>query len=249
MPMMITWYLADRPLPPSYGRIVVALILIGIPVILVLKQPDLGTSLLIASSGIFVLLFAGISWKLIFGFLSVVGAFIPILWFYIMHPYQQQRVKTLFNPEADPLGTGYHIIQSKIAIGSGGIEGKGWLNGTQSQLHFLPERTTDFIYAVYNEEFGLVGAGILLLIYLFILSRGMYIAAQAQDTYGRLLAASLVSTFFVYIFVNMGMVTGLLPVVGVPLPLVSYGGTSLVTLMAGFGFIMAIHTHKRFLSQ
>lgn len=249
MPMMVTWYLADRPLPPSYGRIMVALMLIGIPVMLVLKQPDLGTSLLIASSGIFVLLFAGISWKLIFGFLSVVGAFIPILWFYIMHPYQQQRVKTLFNPEADPLGTGYHIIQSKIAIGSGGIEGKGWLNGTQSQLHFLPERTTDFIYAVYSEEFGLIGAGILLLIYLFILSRGMYIAAQAQDTYGRLLAASLVSTFFIYIFINMGMVTGLLPVVGVPLPLVSYGGTSLVTLMASFGFIMAIHTHKRFLSQ
>jgi rod shape determining protein RodA len=246
VPMMVTWYLADKPLPPSYGRLLVASILIAIPVILVAKQPDLGTALLIGSSGIFVILLSGISWRFVFGFMTLGILSTPVLW-YIMHPYQRQRVLTLLDPEKDPLGTGYHIIQSKIAIGSGGLYGKGWLNGTQSQLQFLPERTTDFVFAVYSEEFGLVGVLILLGIYFFILSRGMYISLRAQDSFSRLLTGSLVLSFFVHIFANMGMVTGLLPVVGLPLPLISYGGTSIITLMIGFGFVMAVHTHRRLL--
>jgi rod shape determining protein RodA len=249
VPIMVTWYLADKPLPPSYGRLFLATILIMIPVLLVAKQPDLGTALLIASSGLFVLLLAGISWRLMFGVISLAALFAPIVWEYVLHEYQRERIRTLFDPERDPLGHGYHIIQSKIAIGSGGLYGKGWLNGTQSHLQFLPERSTDFIFAVYSEEFGLVGVLILLCIYFFILSRGMYIALQAQDSFGRLLAGSLILTFFVYIFVNMGMVSGILPVVGVPLPLISYGGTSIVTMMASFGLIMAVHTHRRFLSR
>ena len=188
----------------------------------------------------------GISWRLI-GALMVTGAATaPIAW-YLMRDYQRQRVLTFLDPEKDPLGAGYHIIQSKIAIGSGGLYGKGWLNGTQSQLDFLPERHTDFIFAVLSEEFGLIGVLLLLGVYLFIIARGLYIATRAQDTFTRLLAGSLTLVFFVYLFVNTGMVTGLLPVVGVPLPLVSYGGTSLVTLMAGFGILMSIHTHRRLL--
>jgi rod shape determining protein RodA len=248
VPMMVTWYFAARPLPPRSGRLLLATIIIAIPVILVAKQPDLGTAVLIGSSGLFVLLLSGLSWHIVFGFVSACAAFAPVLWFYILHDYQKERVLTFLNPEAKPLTTGYHIIQSKIAIGSGGIEGKGWLNGTQSLLQFLPERTTDFVFAVYSEEFGLLGVLILLSLYFFIISRGMYIALQAQDTFSRLLVGSLVLTFFVYIFVNMGMVTGLLPVVGLPLPLISYGGTSIITLMAGFGLIMGVHTHRRFLS-
>ena len=213
---------------------------------LIAKQPDLGTALLVASAGIFVLFLAGISWRLI-GALMVAGAAAaPVVW-YLMRDYQRQRVLTFLDPEKDPLGAGYHIIQSKIAIGSGGLYGKGWLNGTQSQLDFLPERHTDFIFAVLSEEFGLIGVLILLALYLFIIARGLYIATRAQDTFTRLLAGSLTLVFFVYLFVNTGMVTGLLPVVGVPLPLVSYGGTSLVTLMAGFGMLMSIHTHRRLL--
>jgi len=246
VPMMVTWYLADRPLPPNYGRLLVASFLIAIPVILVAKQPDLGTALLISSSGIFVILLSGISWRFIFGFLTLSILSTPVLW-YIMHPYQRQRVLTFLDPEKDPLGTGYHIIQSKIAIGSGGLYGKGWLNGTQSQLQFLPERTTDFVFAVYSEEFGLLGILLLLGIYFFVLSRGMYISLQAQDSFSRLLTGSLVLSFFVHIFANIGMVTGLLPVVGLPLPLISYGGTSIITLMIGFGFVMAVHTHRRLL--
>lgn len=246
VPMMVTWFLASRPLPPNHGRLLVASIMIMIPVFLVAKEPDLGTALLIGSSGLFVLLLSGISWRLIFGFIGTGILCTPVLW-YFMHDYQRGRVMTFLNPEQDPLGAGYHIIQSKIAIGSGGIYGKGWLNGTQSQLQFLPERTTDFIFAVYSEEFGLLGVLVLLSIYFFILTRGMYIALRAQDTFARLLAGSLILTFFVYIIVNMGMVTGLLPVVGLPLPLISYGGTSIVTLMAGFGLIMAAHTHRRVL--
>jgi rod shape determining protein RodA len=248
VPLMVTWYLADRSLPPTYGRVALAAVIIGIPVILVAKEPDLGTSLLIASSGAFVLLLSGIGWRLVSGSIVTGILCMPILW-YLMHPYQKTRVLTFLEPERDPLGAGYHIIQSKIAIGSGGIDGKGWLNGTQSHLQFLPERTTDFIFAVYSEEFGLLGVLILLAIYFFILSRGMVIALQAQDTFTRLLAGSLVLTFFVYIFVNMGMVSGLLPVVGLPLPLISYGGTSIVTLMAGFGLLMAVHTHRQLLAN
>lgn len=217
------------------------------PVLLIAKQPDLGTALLVAAAGFSVLFIAGISWRLLtaMGVLATAGA--PILW-YLMHDYQKRRVLTFLNPENDPLGAGYHTIQSKIAIGSGGFYGKGWLNGTQSHLEFLPERSTDFIFAVFCEEFGMLGVLLLLCIYLFIISRGLYIAVNAQHTFGRLLASGLTLTFFVYIFVNMGMVTGQLPVVGVPLPLVSHGGTSMVTLMIGFGIIMAIHTHRRFLS-
>jgi rod shape determining protein RodA len=248
VPMMVAWYLADKSLPPKYGHLFVAIFLIIIPAALVLKQPDLGTALLISASGIFVLLLAGLSWRIVFGVLGLIALSAPVLW-NLLHPYQKGRILTLLNPERDPLGAGYHIIQSKIAIGSGGLYGKGWLNGTQSHLQFLPERHTDFIFAVYSEEFGLVGVLILLTIYFFIISRGMYIAVEAQDSFGRLLTGSLILTFFVYIFVNMGMVSGILPVVGVPLPFISYGGTAIVTLMAGFGLIMAVHTHRKFLSR
>ncbi len=246
VPLMIAWYLSQKPLPPDWKRLFIAAALITIPVLMIAKQPDLGTSLLVASAGIFVLFLAGISWRLIFGFVITAAAAAPLLW-YFMRDYQRQRVLTFLDPEKDPLGSGYHIIQSKIAIGSGGVWGKGWLNGTQSQLDFLPERHTDFIFAVLSEEFGLTGVALLLLIYLFIILRGLYIASRAQDTYSRLLAGALTLVFFVYLFVNTGMVTGLLPVVGVPLPLVSYGGTSLVTLMAGFGMLMSIHTHRKLL--
>jgi rod shape determining protein RodA len=246
VPLMIAWYLAEKRLPPSWQRLAVAAVLIVVPVLMIAKQPDLGTALLVASAGIFVLFLAGISWRLIGG-LAVAGAAVaPVVW-YLMRDYQRQRVLTFLDPEKDPLGAGYHIIQSKIAIGSGGLYGKGWLNGTQSQLDFLPERHTDFIFAVLSEEFGLIGVVVLLSLYLFVIARGLYIATRAQDTFTRLLAGSLTLVFFVYLFVNTGMVTGLLPVVGVPLPLVSYGGTSLVTLMAGFGMLMSIHTHRRLL--
>lgn len=246
VPMMIAWYLAERPLPPTISRLIAASVLIIMPVLLITKQPDLGTALLVASAGIFVLFLAGVSWRLISGLALSMAAAAPALW-YLMHDYQRQRVLTFLNPESDPLGSGYHIIQSKIAIGSGGLYGKGWLNGTQSQLEFLPERHTDFIFSVLAEEFGLIGILTLLSLYLFIILRGLYIATQAQDTFGRLLAGSLTLVFFVYLFVNTGMVTGLLPVVGVPLPLVSYGGTSLVTLMTSFGMLMSIHTHRKLL--
>ena len=246
VPLMIAWYLAEKRLPPGWPRLVVAAVMIIVPVLLIAKQPDLGTALLVASAGVFVLFLAGISWRLIGGLLVALAAAAPVAW-YLMRDYQRQRVLTFLDPENDPLGAGYHIIQSKIAIGSGGLYGKGWLNGTQSQLDFLPERHTDFIFAVLSEEFGLVGVLILLALYLFIIARGLYIATRAQDTFNRLLAGSLTLVFFVYLFVNTGMVSGLLPVVGVPLPLVSYGGTSLVTLMAGFGMLMSIHTHRRLL--
>ena len=247
VPMMVAWYLSDKRLPPTYMRLLIAGTLIVTPVLLIAVQPDLGTSLLIASAGFFALFLAGLSWKLLggLGLLATAGA--PVLW-HFMHDYQRQRVITFLDPEQDPLGTGYHIIQSKIAIGSGGLFGKGWLNGTQAHLEFLPERSTDFIFAVLGEEFGLFGIGVMVVIYSFIIVRSLYIAAQAQDTYGRLLGGSLAMTFFIYFIVNTGMVTGLLPVVGLPLPLVSYGGTSMVTLMAGFGILMSIHTHRKLLA-
>lgn len=246
VPMMIAWYLAEKRLPPSWQRLLAAALLIVVPVLLIAKQPDLGTALLVASAGVFVLFLAGISWRLIGGLAVAAAAAAPVIW-YLMRDYQRQRVLTFLDPEKDPLGAGYHIIQSKIAIGSGGLYGKGWLNGTQSQLDFLPERHTDFIFAVLSEEFGLIGVLIMLSMYLFVIGRGLYIATRAQDTFARLLAGSMTLVFFVYLFVNTGMVAGLMPVVGVPLPLVSYGGTSLVTLMAGFGILMSIHTHRRLL--
>ena len=248
MPMLVAWYLHSRPLPPRLSELPVLAVFIALPAVLIARQPDLGTALLVASSGLFVIFLAGLSVRLIllFGVGALCGA--PLLW-HFMHDYQKARVLTFLNPERDPLGAGYHIIQSKIAIGSGGVFGKGWLNGTQARLEFLPERSTDFIFAVVGEEFGLLGLLVLLLLYLFIVARGIYIASQGQDTFSRLLAGGITLTFFVYVFVNAGMVTGLLPVVGVPLPLVSYGGTSMVTLMAGFGILMSIHTHRRLLTK
>lgn len=247
-PMMLAWYLSEKPLPPGARPLLVSALLVMVPTILIAMQPDLGTSILIAAAGFFVVFLAGLRWRVLIGVALTALAFFPLLW-QMMHEYQKQRVLTLLNPESDPLGSGYHIIQSKIAIGSGGLYGKGWLNGTQSQLDFIPERHTDFIFAVYAEEFGMMGAMVLLSLYLFIILRGLYIASRAQDSFGRLLAGSLSLTFFVYLFVNVGMVSGILPVVGVPLPLVSYGGTSMVTLMAGFGMLMSISSNRRLLSR
>jgi len=247
VPLLVASYLAERPLAPSVFRLIVGLVMIIVPALLIAKQPDLGTSLLIASSGLIVIFLSGISWRIIIGFVTVCASALPVLW-HVMHDYQRQRVLTFLNPEKDPLGAGYHIIQSKIAIGSGGLFGRGWLEGTQSHLAFLPERSTDFIFAVIAEEFGLLGVGLLLVLYLLVAGRGVYIASQAQTSFARLLAGSISMTFLVYVFVNVGMVTGLLPVVGVPLPLVSYGGTSMVTLLAGFGILMSIHTHRRMMS-
>jgi rod shape determining protein RodA len=247
-PMMLAWYLCEKPFPPKVTSLIISLALVILPTVLIARQPDLGTSLLVAAAGFFVVFFGGIRWRVLFGAIFTMLALIPVLWQF-MHDYQKQRVLTLFDPESDPLGSGYHIIQSMIAIGSGGIYGKGWLNGTQSQLDFIPERTTDFIFAVFAEEFGIMGAIVLLSLYAFIIVRGLYIAATAQDSFGRLLAGSLSMTFFVYLFVNVGMVSGILPVVGVPLPLVSYGGTSMVTLMAGFGMLMSISTNRRLIAR
>ncbi|MEM7254882.1 MAG: rod shape-determining protein RodA [Pseudomonadota bacterium] len=247
VPMMVAYYLADRALPPTLLRVIAAGIVVVIPVLLIARQPDLGTSLLVASSGAFALFLAGLHWRVIVTLGVLAAAAAPVVWTF-MREYQQQRVLTFLDPEQDPLGAGYHIIQSKIAIGSGGIYGKGWLNGTQSQLDFIPERATDFVFAVFGEEFGLLGVLALLSLYLFIVLRGLHLASQAQEVYGRLLSGSLVLTFFIYVFVNIGMVSGLLPVVGLPLPLLSYGGTSLVTMMAAFGILMAMHSHRRLLS-
>ena len=246
-PLMLSYYLAEHPLPPQIRSLLFSGILVLVPTLLIAKQPDLGTALLVGSSGAAVLFFAGISRIIILGLLISGAALVPVFW-YFMHDYQKARVVTLLNPEADPLGKGYHIIQSKIAIGSGGLYGKGWLNGSQSHLEFLPERSTDFIFAVFAEEFGLMGCLGLLILYLLIIGRGLQIAVQAQESFGRLLAGSLTTTFFVYVFVNIGMVIGIIPVVGIPLPLISYGGTSMVTLLAGFGILMSIQTHKKFLT-
>ncbi len=246
VPMMVAWYLADRRLPPRPLEILVSVFILALPTVLIARQPDLGTALLIGSAGFFVLYLAGLSWRLLAGLLGLAAASTPILW-HFMHDYQRQRVLTFLDPQQDPMGAGYHIIQSTIAIGSGGLYGKGWLNGTQSHLEFLPERSTDFIFAVLGEEFGLMGILVLLFLYGFVLTRCLYIATRAQDSFTRLLAGSLGLTFFVYIIVNTGMVSGLLPVVGLPLPLISYGGTSMVTLMAAFGMLMSIHTHRKLL--
>lgn len=245
VPMMVAYYFSEKPLPPRFVDIVVALVLVFVPMLLIMRQPDLGTSLLIATSGLFVIYLAGMSWWLIGGIVVLISVAAPLMYMFGMHDYQRKRVDVLLNPESDTLGTGYHIYQSKIAIGSGGFYGKGWMNGDQSHLDFLPERHTDFIFAVFGEEFGLVGNIMLLSLYLFIIWRGLYIASKGEDTFARLLAGSLSMTFFFYLFVNTGMVSGLLPVVGVPLPLFSYGGTSVVTLMMAFGIVMGMRKRKR----
>ncbi|MDG4812201.1 rod shape-determining protein RodA [Hydrogenovibrio sp. 3SP14C1] len=249
LPMMIAWLFAHDSLPPPNKKMLIGLGLVGLIAGLIIIQPDLGTSILIAMSGLFVLFFAGLSWRWILSAVGLVAASLPIVWNFYMYDYQKQRVLTFLDPESDPLGTGYHIIQSKIAIGSGGLEGKGFMGSTQAHLEFLPESTTDFIFSVLAEEFGLIGVTGLLLLYLFVIGRGLYIASQAQENFARLTAASLVMTLFVYVFVNIGMVSGLLPVVGLPLPLLSYGGSSLVTLMVSFGILMSIHTHKKLLTS
>ena len=248
LPMVIALHLSKNTPPPSVKKVFVVLLFISAPVLLVAKQPDLGTAMLIAVSGFAVLFIAGISWKLLAGFAVVALSSAPVIW-NLMHDYQRNRVLTFLDPEQDPLGSGYHIIQSKIAIGSGGLYGKGWLNGTQSHLEFLPERSTDFIFAVFCEEFGLIGVLVLVSLYLFIIARGLYISLQSQHLYGKLLGVGVIAGFFVYIAVNMGMVSGQLPVVGIPLPLISHGGTSMMTIMAGFGILMAVHTHRRLLSN
>jgi rod shape determining protein RodA len=247
VPLMVAWYLARQELPPRLRDALVAVFVVLVPAFLVVKQPDLGTAILIAVAGLIIIVLAGLKWRYLIGVCAAGAAAAPFLWT-LLHDYQQRRILTLFDPWSDPLGAGYHSIQSMIAIGSGGAEGKGWLNGSQSQLEFIPERQTDFIFSVFSEEFGLLGVAVLLFLYLFIVMRGLFIAFDARDTFSRLVAGSLSLTFFFYVFVNMGMVSGMLPVVGVPLPLVSYGGTSMVTLMAGFGILMSIYTHRTLMS-
>jgi rod shape determining protein RodA len=245
VPLACAWYLHERALPPSLLSILVLGLGLGIPTLLIAEQPDLGTALLVAAGGGMVILLAGLRLRYILG---AIGLLIPVAyvaWEFLLHDYQRQRVMTFLDPQNDPLGAGYHIIQSQIAIGSGGTFGKGWMNGSQAQLEFLPERSTDFIFAVIGEEFGLLGLVILLLLYAFVVGRALYLAMQTQDTFARLLGGSLALTFFVYVFINAGMVSGLLPVVGVPLPLVSYGGTSMVTLLAGFGILMSLYSHRK----
>ena len=248
VPMMMAFYFSSRPIPPKLKDVVVGFVLLAIPAVLILKQPDLGTAILVTSYGLFVIFLAGLRIRMILSMIAIAIAATPIIWFKL-HDYQRTRIMTLLNPESDPLNAGYHIIQSKIAIGSGGIYGKGCFNGTQSRLDFIPERSTDFIFSVFTEEFGLLGAVVLILTYFFIVVRGLMIAAQAQSNYAKLLGGGISLSFFSYVFVNIGMVTGLLPVVGVPLPLISYGGTSMVTLLTMFGILMSIHSHKKLLGN
>ena len=245
LPMMVAWYLQRNSGNLRWHHYLTATVIVMVPVFLILKQPDLGTATLIMASGLFVVFFAGLPWKVILAALVAAVAALPLMWNYVMHDYQKTRVLTLLDPTKDPLGDGYHIIQSMIAIGSGGVWGKGWLNGTQTHLDYIPESTTDFIFAVYGEEFGLTGNLLLLAVYLIILARGLYIAAQAPNLYSRTLAGALTMTFFCYAFVNMGMVSGILPVVGVPLPLVSYGGTATLSIMTILALLMGIANQKK----
>jgi rod shape determining protein RodA len=245
VPMMLAWYLHYRQETMMRRDYVVAAALLLLPVAFILKQPDLGTALLISASGFYILFLGGLSWRVMIGVGALILAFLPIAWNYLLHDYQRMRVLTLIDPSSDPLGAGYHIIQSTIAIGSGGWLGKGLGAGTQAQLDFLPERTTDFIFAVYSEELGLLGNVVLLAVYSAIIWRGLHLASHAPNLFGRLLSGAIILTFFTYAFVNMGMVSGILPVVGVPLPLVSYGGTSMVTVLIGFGIVMSVATHKK----
>lgn len=248
MPMMIAWYCSHQTLPLSNRIVFNCLLLIALPFLLIAKQPDLGTAILVAVSGFFVLMLAGLRWRLIASFVVLLAIVSPFIW-HMLHQYQKDRVLTFLNPESDPLGNGYHIIQSKIAVGSGGFLGKGWMHGTQSHLSFLPEHSTDFIFAVLAEEFGFIGSTLILLIFLSVFIRCLYISIQAQNNFTRLLAGSISLTFIFSAFVNMGMVLGIVPVVGIPLPLISYGGSSMLTLMIGFGLIMSIHTHRRLWSS
>lgn len=248
LPMMLAWYFKDKNLPPRPKVLVVSLIILIVPVMITAKQPDLGTAIIIFVTGVFVLFLTGINWKWIVGTIAAIAITVPTLWF-VLHDYQRDRILTFIKPESDQLGRGYQIIQSKIAIGSGGFWGKGWLLGSQTHLQFLPAHSTDFIFAVCGEELGFIGCVFLLLIFFYIVGRGLYISARAQDTFTRLLAGSLTLMFFLSAFVNISMVIGLLPVVGLPLPLISYGGSSMVTLMAGFGIIMSIHTHRKLLAS
>jgi len=248
VPMMLACILTKNTIPPSKRNVAIAAVILFFPAALILQQPDLGTTLMILMSGLVIIFMAGVAWKSIAILAICAGIAAPFLWQFL-HEYQQRRILTLFDPWSDPLGAGYHSIQSMIAIGSGGGQGKGWLNGSQSQLEFIPERHTDFIFSVFSEEFGFIGVMLLLGLFVFITARGLYIAYYTKDTFSRLLAGSLSMTFFFYVFVNMGMVAGMLPVVGVPLPLISYGGTSMVTLMAGFGILMGIHNHRSLMSR
>ena len=247
VPMMVAWYLYDKKIPPTGKQMLIIFILILMPSFLIAKQPDLGTSILVFTAGMLVVFLSGIHFRYIITLIFLAFPSSLLLWKF-MAEYQKQRVMTLLNPDSDPLGAGYNIIQSKIAIGSGGLFGKGWTNGSQVQLEFLPEKSTDFIFAVIGEEFGLLGLLTILLIYILIIARGLFIASQATDLYSRLLAGSISLTFFVYVFVNAAMVIGLTPIVGVPLPLISYGGTSMVTLMIGFGILMSINSNRKLLS-
>jgi rod shape determining protein RodA len=249
VPLACAWFLHERPLPPSFASLAIVGVAIGLPTLLIAEQPDLGTALLVAAAGGMVILLAGLQLRYI---LSVVGLLIPVAygaWAFLLHDYQRQRILTFLDPQSDPLGSGYHIIQSQIAIGSGGVFGKGYLNGSQAQLEFLPERSTDFIFAVVGEEWGLIGLVTVICLFMFVIGRALYLSATAQDTFARLASGSLALTFCVYVFVNTGMVTGLMPVVGVPLPFISYGGTAMVTLMAGFGSLMSLCAKRKLVSR
>jgi len=248
VPMICAWYMHERPLPPTFKDLFVMGILIAIPTAMIVKQPDLGTALLIAASGLIVMLLAGLQLRVIVIAIPVFGVAAWAAW-RVIHDYQRQRILTFLNPENDPLGTGYHIIQSQIAIGSGGLFGKGYMMGSQAQLEFLPERSTDFIFAVIGEEFGLIPCLVLLVLYGIVTGRALYLAMQGQDTFARLTGGAIALSFFVYVFVNSGMVSGMIPVVGVPLPMISYGGTSMVTLLAGFGILMSLHSHRKLIGS
>ena len=248
VPMMCAWYMHERPLPPTFWDLIVMGVLIMIPTAMIVVQPDLGTALLIAASGLIVMLLAGMDFRIILVSIPLLGGAAMGAWHFI-HDYQKQRILTFLDPQTDPLGAGYHIIQSQIAIGSGGVFGKGYMNGSQAQLEFLPERSTDFIFAVIGEEFGLLGQLLILTLYAVVIGRALYLAMQGQDTFARLTGGAIALSFFVYVFVNSGMVSGILPVVGVPLPLISYGGTSMVTLLAGFGILMSLHSHRKLIGS
>jgi rod shape determining protein RodA len=244
LPLMLAWYFHKNESAIRVRDYIIAAMLLLVPLGLILRQPDLGTAGLVGTAGFFAIFFAGMSWKVIGAIAGAGAAALPLVWGF-MHDYQRRRILTLLDPTTDPLGAGYHIIQSTIAVGSGGLAGKGWLNGTQAHLEFIPERHTDFIFAVFSEEFGLIGNIVLLVLYTLLVARGLMIATNAATLFGRLLAASIALQFFVYAFVNMGMVSGVLPVVGVPLPFLSYGGTALLTLFIGAGILMSIHRHRK----
>jgi rod shape determining protein RodA len=248
IPLALAWYFHKHEGALGWRQYLIATVILLVPTVLINRQPDLGTSILIAASGFFVIFLAGLSWKVLVGLAAAGAVSLPLAWHYLLHDYQKRRVMTMIDPSQDPLGAGYHINQASIAIGSGGWFGKGWLAGTQSQLDFIPEHHTDFILAVFAEEFGFVGIMFLLILYLLIIGRGLMISLTAPTVFSRLVAGAITLTFFTYVFVNMGMVGGILPVVGVPLPMMSYGGTALLTMLVGFGILMSISTHKQLVS-